>query len=58
MTGYVLADLIADEARDARSVVLASASSKTAIALATRSGPRAGPRIVGLTAARNLAFVE
>ena len=41
MTGWLLADLVADEAAGARSVVIASASSKTAIALAA-SLARAG----------------
>lgn len=42
----------------ARSVILSSASSKTAIALAALLKRRGGVKIVGLTSPRNKAFVE
>jgi len=58
MTGWLLADLLADEAADARAVVIASASSKTAIALAASLARAGGVEVVGLTAPRNAAFVE
>ncbi len=58
MTGWLLADLVADEAASARSVVIASASSKTAIGLAASLARAGGVEVVGLTAPRNAAFVE
>src|SRR5262245_55229416 len=57
MTGWLLADLVAEEA-GARRVVIASASSKTAIALAASLARARGVEVVGLTAARNAPFVE
>jgi hypothetical protein len=58
ITGWLLADLVSDEAASARSVVIASASSKTAIGLAASLARAGGVEVVGLTAARNAAFVE
>lgn len=59
MTGYLLADQLADEHfYGARRVLLGSASSKTAIALARQLARAAACEVVGLTSARNAAFVE
>ncbi len=59
MTGFLLADFLADERFfDARRVVIASASSKTAISLAFVLSRAGGCEVVGLTSERNAAFVE
>jgi hypothetical protein len=59
MTGWLLADLLADEQFcGARRVVIASASSKTAIGLAAALARAGGAEVVGLTSPRNIAFVE
>jgi NADPH:quinone reductase-like Zn-dependent oxidoreductase len=59
MTGWLLADLLADEQFcGARRVVIASASSKTSIALAAVLARAGGAEVVGLTSARNAGFVE
>lgn len=59
---FVTAFLIDDHLEDAGllpgTVVCSSASSKTAIALATLCARRPGVRVVGLTSARNLEFVR
>jgi NADPH:quinone reductase-like Zn-dependent oxidoreductase len=59
MTGFLLADFLADEHFfGARRVILASASSKTAISLASvLSGARAC-EVIGLTSRGNADFVE
>jgi hypothetical protein len=61
MTSFILDDFLADNADfGARTLILASASSKTAAGTAfcvsRRPGPR--PEVVGLTSSANLAFVE
>ena len=61
MTGWLIADQLADEGDfGADRILVASASSKTAIGLAhalrLREGPR--PRVTGLTSAANVAAVE
>lgn len=59
MTSFLADDFLADEGyRGARSVLISSASSKTSIALAfqVKQGGRA--RAIGLTSARNAAFVR
>ena len=59
MTGWLLADLLADEQfSGARRVVIASASSKTAIGLAAVLARAGGAEVVGLTSRANSAFVE
>jgi uncharacterized protein DUF2855 len=62
-TSFLIDDFLADNAFfGARSVVISSASSKTAyglaFCLADRGGPLARPRTVGLTSPRNLAFTR
>lgn len=60
-TGFLIDDLLADQAFfGARSVVLASASSKTAIATAhcLHTHRRGQVEVVGLTSPRNRTFVE
>lgn len=59
MTSFLIEDQL-DEAgfHGAASVVLSSASSKTAIALAALLKRRGGVKVVGLTSPRNKAFVE
>ena len=58
ITGFLLADqLVAEELAGAQQVVISSASSKTALALAFELA-RAGARVVGLTSARNADFVR
>ena len=58
ITSFLLADqLVAEELAGARQVLVSSASSKTALALAFELS-RAGARVVGLTSARNAAFVR
>lgn len=59
ITGFLIEDLLDENGLfGARSVVLTSASSKTAISLAFQLRQRGGARVVGLTSARNKAFVE
>jgi NADPH:quinone reductase-like Zn-dependent oxidoreductase len=59
MTGFLLADQLADEHfYGARRVLLGSASSKTAISLARLLARAGACEVVGLTSARNAAFVE
>ena len=60
---FITAFLIDDQFEEsgfhgARSVILSSASSKTAIALAALLKKRGGVAVVGLTSPRNQAFVE
>ncbi len=60
LTGWLIADQLEDERDyDAAQVLIASASSKTAIGLAQALGQRATrPRIVGLTSAGNAGYVQ
>jgi hypothetical protein len=59
ITGFLIEDFLDENALfGARSVVLTSASSKTAISLAFQLRQRGQARVVGLTSARNAAFVE
>lgn len=59
MTGFLIEDFLDEnDLFGARSVVLTSASSKTAISLAFQLKARGKARVVGLTSARNQAFVE
>jgi len=61
MTGFLIDDFLADRGLfGAEQVLVASASSKTAIALShsLAAGGRAPGGVVGLTSARNVAFVE
>ena len=59
MTAFLIDDLIADnDFFGARTVALASASSKTAIALAFLLSGRKACKVVGLTSKRNRDFVE
>jgi hypothetical protein len=59
ITGFLIEDFLDENALfGARSVVLTSASSKTAISLAFQLKQRGKARVVGLTSARNKAFVE
>ncbi|HEY8518423.1 MAG TPA: DUF2855 family protein [Candidatus Binatia bacterium] len=58
-TGFLLDDFFADNGFfGARSVVLASASSKTALSCAWNLKRRGACRVVGLTSPANVAFVE
>lgn len=62
-TSFLIDDFLADSAFfGAKSVVIASASSKTAYGLAfcvaQRGSPSARPRTVGLTSPRNMAFTR
>jgi hypothetical protein len=59
LTGWLIADQLEDEGDyAAQQILVASASSKTAIGLAHALGQRtARPRIVGLTSAGNAAYV-
>ncbi|PIB96010.1 DUF2855 family protein [Caulobacter sp. X] len=59
MTSFLIEDQL-DEAgfHGAKSVILSSASSKTAIALAACLKQRGAVKVVGLTSPRNKAFVE
>jgi hypothetical protein len=58
-TSFVLDDYLADnEFFDAGTVILGSASSKTAVGLAFMLKRRGGVRIIGLTSAANRAFVD
>lgn len=56
-TSFLVDDFIADQAFGAETVLISSASSKTAIALAFLLSHRPGVRVIGLTSARNQAFV-
>jgi hypothetical protein len=59
ITGFLIEDFLDEnDLFGARSVVLTSASSKTAIGLAFQLKARGKARVVGLTSARNKAFVE
>ena len=59
ITGFLIEDFLDENALfGARSVVLTSASSKTAIGLAACLKQRGAAKVVGLTSARNAAFVE
>ncbi len=63
MTAFLLDDHLADnQFFGARQLLLSSASSKTSMAtahrLALRRGTPGHPRVVGLTSAQNLAFVQ
>jgi hypothetical protein len=59
ITGFLIEDFLDENALfGARSVVLTSASSKTAISLAFQLKARGKARVVGLTSPRNKAFVE
>lgn len=58
-TSYVIDDYIADhDGFGATQVIIGSASSKTAFGLAYFLRQRGAQRVVGLTSARNIAFVE
>jgi hypothetical protein len=58
-TAFLIDDFLAGRGLlDGGAVVLSSASSKTASALAHRLAERAGAEVVGLTSARSVAFVE
>ena len=59
MTSFLLDDLLTDNALfGAKSVILTSASSRTAMGLAHLLKARGGARMVGLTSPRNKAFVD
>ena len=59
MTGFLLADFLDDEKFfGARRVLLASASSKTAVSLAFVLSRAGACEVIGLTSRRNAAFVE
>ena len=59
MTSFLVDDFLADRSDfGARTFVVSSASSKTAIALASLLSKRRAGTVVGLTSARNRAFVE
>jgi uncharacterized protein DUF2855 len=59
MTAFLLDDFLAEnDFFDARSVILSSASSKTAFGLAFLLHRRAGCPVVGLTSPDNVSFVE
>jgi hypothetical protein len=59
LTSFLVDDFLAEHDRyGARSVVIGSASSKTAIALAFLLAEARSARVVGLTSARNAAFVK
>ena len=59
MTSFLLDDLLTDNALfGARSVILTSASSRTALGLAHLLKTHGGTTVVGLTSPRNKAFVE
>ncbi len=62
-TSFLIDDFLADNAFfGARSIVISSASSKTAYGLAfclsRHGGPAPRPRVVGLTSARNISFTH
>lgn len=57
MTAFLIEDFLADNVHfGAQSVLLSSASSKTALGLAQRIRARGACSVVGLTSTRNLAF--
>jgi hypothetical protein len=59
ITGFLIEDFLDEnDLFGARSIVLTSASSKTAISLAFQLKQRGKARVLGLTSARNAAFVE
>ncbi|MDP1736619.1 MAG: DUF2855 family protein [Caulobacter sp.] len=59
MTGFLLDDLLSDNGHfGAKSVILASASSRTALCLASLLKRAGQVKVVGLTSPRNKAFVE
>ncbi len=59
MTGFLADDFLDENGFfGAAQVIVTSASSKTAIALASRLAQRPGVRAIGLTSARNREFVE
>jgi len=59
ITGFLIEDFLDENALfGAQSVLLTSASSKTAISLAFQLKQRGKARVVGLTSPRNAAFVE
>lgn len=59
LTGLLVDEFFADRSYDgAATVVVLSASSKTAISFAQRVAERGGVEVVGLTSAGNVAFVE
>jgi len=59
MTGWLLADFLEDEKLfGARRVLLASASSKTAVSLAFVLSRSGACEVIGLTSRRNTSFVE
>jgi NADPH:quinone reductase-like Zn-dependent oxidoreductase len=59
ITGFLIEDFLDEnDLFGARSVLLTSASSKTAISLAFQLKQRGKARVVGLTSSRNAAFVE
>ena len=59
LTSFLVDDFIADQdGFGARTVVVSSASSKTAIALACQLARRGSGEVIGLTSPRNVAFVE
>jgi NADPH:quinone reductase-like Zn-dependent oxidoreductase len=59
MTSFLVDDFVSDnDLFSARSFVISSASSKTAIALAFLLARRGEGRVIGLTSPRNISFVE
>jgi len=59
LTSFVLDDYLADnEFFGGRTVLLSSASSKTALGTAYQLRRRGGPRVVGLTSARHVGFAQ
>ena len=59
LTSFLVDDFLADQdALGARTFVISSASSKTAIALASLLSHRKAGRVIGLTSTRNAAFVD
>jgi len=59
ITGFLIDDFLDENAMfGAGSIILSSASSKTAIGLAFLLKQRGGAKVVGLTSPRNVAFVE
>jgi len=58
MTGFLIDDFLADQDDAVGTIVLTSASSKTAIGLAYMAAARDSVRVVGLTSPHNLAFTD
>ena len=59
VTGFLLDDFVADNAFfGAQAVVLSSASSKTALAMAFQLSKNRDCQVIGLTSSRNVSFVE